>query len=90
MHKILRFWVPILTYLREKNLDCILEKIISVKIGQNGYKNVQNFILIPNLKTKLRKIDRKKRFILKKLAKGQFFVNKFWVQCFFFNFAFGF
>ena len=27
----------------------------SVKIGQNGYQNAQNFILIPNLKTKLRK-----------------------------------
>jgi hypothetical protein len=54
-HKILRFLVPILTYLRKKNLACILKKIFSVKIGQNGYQNAQNFILIPNLKTKLRK-----------------------------------
>ena len=36
-------------------MACILEKIFSVKIGQNGYLNVQSFILIPNLKTKLRK-----------------------------------
>ena len=54
-HKILLFFVPILTYLRGKNLACILKKIFSVKIGQNGYQNAQNFILIPNLKTKLRK-----------------------------------
>ena len=54
-HKILRFLIPILTYLRKRNCGCILKKIFSVKIGQNGYQNAQNFILIPNLKTKLRK-----------------------------------
>ena len=32
-----------------------MEKIISVNIGQNGYRNAQNFILIPILKTKLKK-----------------------------------
>ena len=37
-HKILRFLIPILTYLREKkNFACISKKIFSVKIGQNGY-----------------------------------------------------
>ena len=50
-HKILSFLIPVLNNLREKNLGCILKKIISVKIGQNGYQNTQNFILIPNLKT---------------------------------------
>ena len=41
--------------LEEKKLWLYFEKIFSVKIGQNGYQNAQNFILIPNLKTKLRK-----------------------------------
>jgi len=27
-----------------------------LKLGQNGYQNAQNFIIIPNMKTKLRKI----------------------------------
>ena len=32
-----------------------MKKIFSVKIGQIGYQNAQNFILIPNLKTKLKR-----------------------------------
>jgi len=61
-----------------------LEKIIIVKIGQNGYQNAQNFILIPNLKTKFRNI----KIYLEKPIKRQFFVNNFLVEFFFFNFAF--
>ena len=71
-HKILRF-------LRKKNLDCILKKIFSVKIGQSGYQNAQNFILILNLKMKLRKI----KIYLEKLAKGQFLWITFWLSVFF-------
>ena len=35
-------------------MPVFIKKIVSVKIGQNGYQNAQNFILIPNMKTKLR------------------------------------
>ena len=63
-----------------------MEKIIIVKIGQNGYQNAQNFILIPNLKTKFRNI----KIYLEKPIKRQFFVNNFLVECFFLNFAFGY
>jgi len=55
---------------KKKKMDCILEKIISVKIGQNGYQNSQNFILIPNMKTKLRKI----KIYLEKTSKRTVFL----------------
>ena len=42
----------------------MLRKIFCVKIGQNGYQNAQNFILIPNLKTKLKKRATIESFIL--------------------------
>ena len=60
-------------------MGCIFKKIFSDKIGQNEYQNAQNFILIPNLKTKLRKI----KIYLENLAKGQFFVNNFLDDCYF-------
>ena len=66
-NKILRILVPILTYLRIKSygLYCMLRKNFCVKIGQNGYQNAQNFILIPNLKTKLRKSAQVKIYLEK-------------------------
>ena len=79
-HKILRFLVPIpvLTYLREKKLGCILNKIFSVKIGQNGYQNVQNFIFIPNLKMKLRKSVQIKIYLEKTSKRAVFLWITFW------------
>ena len=63
-------------------MDCILEKIISVKIGQNGYQNAQNFILIPNLKTKLRKRAQIKIY-LEKTSKRAVFCEQLFVERFF-------
>jgi len=42
-HKILRFLIPILTYLRKKNFGCILKKIFSVKIGQKWVPKCAEF-----------------------------------------------
>ena len=63
-------------------MACILKKIFSVKIGQNGYQNAQNFILIPNLKMKLRKRAQIKIY-LEKTIKRAVFVNNFFVERFF-------
>ena len=54
-HKILCFWYPYWPIWGKKVLGCMLKKIFCVKIGQNGSQKAQNFILIPNLKMKLRK-----------------------------------
>jgi len=51
------WWIPATFILETKrNWASFWKKIFSVKIGQNGYQNAQNFILIPNLKMKLRKM----------------------------------
>ena len=57
-------------------------------IGQYGYQKTQNFMLIPNLKMKLRKSALIKSYF-KNWSKKQFFDNNF-LTCVFFNFAFGF
>ena len=59
-----------------------MKKIFSVKIGQNGYQNAQNFILIPNLKKKLKKRAQIKIY-LEKTSKWAVFENNFLVECFF-------
>ena len=52
-----------MTYMRKKDFGFILRKIFSVKICQNGYQNAQNFKLVINLKTKLRKSAQIKIYI---------------------------
>ncbi len=56
-NKILRILVPILTYFNTKYFSqhTVHPKTFYPQIGQNGYQKMQNFMLIPNLKMKLRK-----------------------------------
>ena len=50
----------------------MLRKIFCVKIGENGYQNEQNFMLISNLKTKLRKSAPIKSYLKKTTKKAVF------------------
>ena len=56
-NKILRILVPILTYLNTKYFFQKQAKFFFPQIGQYGYQKTQNFMLIPNLKIKLRKSE---------------------------------
>ena len=56
-------------------------KGLRAEIGQYGYQNVQNFILIPNLKTKLKKRATIESY-LKKLEIKQFLEDNFFVVFF--------
>jgi len=56
----------------EKRFRCISRKIFCVKIGKNGYQNAQNFMLIPILKTKLRKNSQRKFYFLKTSKRAVF------------------
>jgi len=82
-HNILRFLVPILTYLRKKVFCCILRKILSAQIGQYGYQNEQNFMLISNLKTKLRKSAPMRNYLKKNYQKSSFLIVTFLSSIFF-------
>ena len=73
-HKILQFLAPILNYLR-KNL--------SAQIGQCGYENEQNFMLISNLKTKLRKSAPMRSYLKKNYQKSSFLIVTFLSSIFF-------
>jgi len=50
----------------------MLRKIFCVEIGQNGYQNAQNYILLPNLKMKLRKSGKVEVDFIKILKKQLF------------------
>ena len=81
-NKILRILVPILTYFNTNYFFQNTVQIFFSQVGQYGYPKTQNFMLIPNLKMKLRKSAPIKSYF-KKLAKKQFFENNFFVMRFF-------
>ena len=65
-NKILRILVPILTYFNTKYYFQNTAKFFfSPQIGQYGYQKTQNFMLIPNLRMKLRKSAPIKSYFLK-------------------------
>ena len=75
--------IPILTYFNTKYFFQNTAQIFFSQVGQYGYQKTQNFMLIPNLKMKLRKIEPIKSYLKIKLAKIQFFENNFFAMRFF-------
>ena len=71
-HKTPRILVPILTYFNTKYFFQKTGQIFFPQIGQCGFQKTQNFMLIPNLKMKLRKGALITSYF-KKLPKKQFF-----------------
>ena len=71
-NKILRILVPILTYFNTKFFFKIQAKFFFPQIGQYGYQKTQNFMLIPNLKMKLRKSTPIKSYLKKTCKKTVF------------------
>jgi len=71
-NKILRILVPILTYFNKKFFFPKYSPFFS-QVGQYGYPKTQNFMLIPNVKMKLRKKSTNEKLFLKKTCKTTVF-----------------